>query len=62
VEARRPDAIKALRENLRLEEVEYILDTKGVDFLERYYGNWCPDCGERIINKGAHYEACRGLA
>jgi HNH endonuclease len=26
------------------------------------YGNWCPDCGERIINRGAHYEACRGPA
>jgi hypothetical protein len=60
VEARRPDALKALRENLRVEEVKYILDTKGEDFLSRYYGNWCPDCGERIINRGAHYEACGG--
>jgi hypothetical protein len=43
-----------------VEEVKYILDTKGEDFLSRYYGHWCSECGERIINRGAHYEACRG--
>ena len=22
--------------------------------------NLCPDCGQKIINRGAHYEACPG--
>lgn len=22
--------------------------------------NLCPDCGQKIINRGAHYEACTG--
>jgi 5-methylcytosine-specific restriction endonuclease McrA len=36
VEARRPDALKALRDNLRADELKYILNTKGADYLERY--------------------------
>lgn len=38
VEAHRPEAVAALRQALRPEELKYILTLKGSVFLERYYG------------------------
>lgn len=45
---------------LREETITFADELGLVWYLERFYPVMCPACGERIINRGAHFERCTG--
>lgn len=60
VEARRNGARERLRAAMTSDQLAYVTQKKSQAWLDRMYPLACPECGETIINKGAHFERCYG--
>lgn len=60
VEARRNGARERLRAAMTSEQLAYVTQKKSQAWLDRMYPLTCPECGETITNKGAHFERCTG--